>query len=83
MQIKTIEDLRDHALESLQRLEAGDIDTSEAGVIGKLCESVISTVKAQLEYARMLDKQPCIKFMNQAESPKNLIEHEPKQKRLK
>jgi hypothetical protein len=62
--ISSIEDLRDHALLTIQKLANQEIDTAEAGVTGKLCESVISTVKAELEYARMTDQEPRIPFMN-------------------
>jgi hypothetical protein len=62
--IKTIEELRIYALETLERLRDGEIDTAHAGVVGKVCESAISTVKAQLEYARMIGEDPNIPFMN-------------------
>lgn len=61
--ISSIENLRDHALLTLEKLASGEIDTTEAGVTGKLCESVISTIKAQLEYARLIDEAPQIPFM--------------------
>lgn len=64
--INTIEALRDHALNTLEKLSNGEIDTTEAGVTGKLCESVISTIKAQLEYARMIDQEPQIPFMQKS-----------------
>ncbi len=61
--IRNIENLRDHALLTIEKLANGEIDTAEAGVTGKLCESVISTVKAQLEYSRMINEEPEIPFM--------------------
>lgn len=61
--INSIEALRDHALLTLEKLAGGEIDTTEAGVTGKLCESVISTIKAQLEYSRLVDEAPQIPFM--------------------
>lgn len=64
--IQDIGQLRDFALETIQRLANGEIDTAQAGVTGKLCESVISTIKAQLEYSRMIDEQPQIAFMSNA-----------------
>lgn len=62
--IDSIELLRDHALETLAKLSRGEIDVPQAGVTGKLCENVISTIKAQMEYARMLDQEPEIPFMD-------------------
>jgi hypothetical protein len=64
--INSIEALRDHALLTLEKLSSGDIDCAEAGVTGKLCESVISTIKAQLEYSRMLQEEPQIPFMQKS-----------------
>ena len=62
--IKTIEELREHALLTIEKLANQDIDTAEAGVTGKLCEGVIATVKAQLEYSRMIqEERPHIPFM--------------------
>ena len=61
--INSIEALRDHAILTLEKLAGGEIDTTEAGVTGKLCESVISTIKAQLEYSRLIDETPEIPFM--------------------
>lgn len=66
--INSIEALRDHALEALEQLASGQIDTTQAGVTGKLCESVISTVKAQLEYCRMIDEEPQIPFMSNSQA---------------
>ena len=73
--ISTIEQQRDHALMTIEKLAAGTIDTAEAGVTGKLCESVISTVKAQLEYARMIQDEPEIPFMENSHKGKT-IDHD-------
>lgn len=61
--IDSIEALRDHAIDTLQKLANQQIDAQEAAVTGKLCDSVISTIKTQLEYARMLSEEPKIAFM--------------------
>ncbi len=82
--IKNMENLRDHALYTLERLAKQEIDTAEAAVTGKLCENVIGTVKAQLEYARMINEEPRIPFMESCHqgksiegtvAPKKLIQH--------
>lgn len=67
--INSIEDLRDFALETLEKLTNGEIDTTQAGLTGKLCENVISTVKSQLEYYRMTDQQAHIPFMQKSYHP--------------
>ncbi len=78
--IDSIEALRDHALATIEKLSNHEIDTAEAGVTGKLCESVISTIKAQLEYSRMIDQEPNIAFMGN--SSNKTIEHQSSNKSL-
>ena len=63
MSIKNIEDLRQHAIEALEKLSEGKIDVEEAGVTGKLCESVMSTLKLQVDVAKMLGREPNIPFL--------------------
>lgn len=58
----------------MEKLRSGKIDIAEAGVAGKLCESVVSTIKTQLEYARMCGKQPSIPFLGDISKNKNMIE---------
>lgn len=70
--IKNITELRDHALDTLEKLAQQKIDIAEAGVTGKLCEGVISTIKAQLEYSRMLGEEPKIPFMSGSTTGKPL-----------
>lgn len=72
--IKDIGMLRDHAIMTLEQLSNGEIDTAQAGVSGKLCEGVIATVKAELEYARMLGQEPNIPFMRVGENATKLID---------
>jgi len=60
--IKSISDLRDHALMTIERLSTGEIDTSQL-LHCKLCDSVIHTIKTQLEYSRMTGENPEIPFM--------------------
>jgi hypothetical protein len=77
VEIKDIDELRQHAISTLQKLSKGAISTEEAGVTGKLCENVVSTLKVQLEYAKMLDQQPNIDFLENCTLPKGrLIEGE-------
>lgn len=78
--INNITALRQHAIETLEKLSAHEIDTAEAGVTGKLCEGVISTLKTQMEYHRMLGEEPSIEFMQEGHGNSKLIEshNEPK-----
>jgi len=61
--IKNIDDLRQHALNTLEDLEIGKISIEQAGVTGKLCENVMSTLKTQIEVAKMLGREPNIPFL--------------------
>lgn len=73
MKIVDIDSLRKHAIDCLEKLSTGRITTEEAGVTGKLCENIVSTVKVQLEYAKMLDQQPTIDFLEKNTMPKGRI----------
>ena len=61
--IKNITELRELALETLEKLRDGKIELSEAVATGKLCDNVINTVKAELQYHLMIGEQPKIPFM--------------------
>lgn len=73
MEIKDIDSLRQHAIETLKNLSTGKISTEQAGVTGKLCENVVSTLKVQLEYAKMLDQEPNIAFLENSTLPKGRL----------
>lgn len=62
--IRNITELRDHALETLEALDRGDIDVHQAGVTGKLYEAVISSLKTQLAYAEIRQEVPQIDFID-------------------
>jgi hypothetical protein len=79
--IKSITELRDHALMAIERLSNGEIDTATAAATGKLCDSVIHTIKTQLEYSRMVGIEPEIPFML-TQVKGNLIEHDNKKPNL-
>lgn len=75
--IKTITELRDHALSIIEKLSEGQVDISEAITVSKLCDTVISTVKTQLEFAKMVNEEPSIPFLgsDQPMSKSKLIEN--------
>ena len=77
--IVDIDSLRQHAIDTLQKLSRGEISTEEAGVTGKLCENVVSTIKVQLEYSKMLQQQPTIDFLENCTLPQGRIIEEVKQ----
>lgn len=83
MDISDIDSLRNYAIATLKKLSNREITIEEAGVTGKLCENVVSTIKVQLEYAKMLDQEPNIQFLENCTLPKGrLIESAKKQLKL-
>lgn len=64
--MNNIEDLRNHAIETLKKLETKKIDMAEAGVTAKLYESLMSSLKTEMEYHKMLGHLPQIKFLEGA-----------------
>lgn len=61
--ITNITELCEHALGTLEKLSKKQIEVAEAGVTGKLYETVISSLKLQLVYAEMRDEEPNIDFI--------------------
>lgn len=83
MKIIDIDTLRQHAIDTLLKLEKKEISVEEAGVTGKLCENVVSTIKVQLEYSKMIQQNPDIKFLENCTLPKGrIIEHAKQMKAL-
>lgn len=70
--INTIEDLIRNNLDTIESLQAGKIDVQEAGVTGKLYETVISAVKAQLQYSELNGTSPHLDFMGDQKNIKQL-----------
>jgi hypothetical protein len=76
--IQNITQLREFALETLDRLKNGDIDLQEALAAGKVCDTVINTVKLQIDYDKVLGGEiKPIPFML-GTTQLNLLEHEEK-----
>lgn len=73
--IRNIEDLRGLALLTLEKLRDREIDTSEAAATGKVVDSVLGTIKSQLEYARATQTEANIEFM-QGRDDKLTLEYE-------
>lgn len=59
-----MEDLRASALETLQQLQAGEIELNQAVAVAKLCDSVIGTVKSEIEYQKHLSLHKEIPFLS-------------------
>ena len=76
---KNIIELRNIALESLEDLRSGKIEIEEAAVAAKICETVISSVRAELEYHKIVGTVPNIEFMG---GYKITLNSQPKNKKL-
>lgn len=78
--LNNMNDLRNYAIKILKKLDSGQIDSGTAASAGKLCNEIISTVKTQMEYAKALNREPKIEFMNG--SAGRIIEHGPTNRAL-
>jgi len=65
--IKNMDDLRNEVLEVFEGLRDNTVSVAEAGAIAKLSETVISNVKAQMEYSRLTNTAPVIPFISDAQ----------------
>ena len=61
--IKNINDLREKVLSMFEELDCPEPDLQKVGIAAKLSETVISGLKTQLEYARLLGIEPNIPFL--------------------
>lgn len=76
LKFNTIEKLRDHMLETLEKLSNKKIDVDEVSIIAKGIESINSSLKLQLAYWHMRGETPLIPFIeNGAKTVTPLIEH--------
>lgn len=66
MRIKNIDELRERVIETFDKLSNGNISVIEAGVIAKLSETIISSLKTQMIYSRITETALHIPFMNNA-----------------
>ena len=71
--IQSINDLREDAIKTLEKLSCGEISIEEAGVTGKLYENIVSTVRLQLDYAKALNQPPEIDFLEEDTLPNGRV----------
>jgi len=64
--MKTISDLRQNALKTIQDFQSGKIEIDEAAATAKLYESVISSCKIEMEYHKFLKRMANIEFLEGA-----------------
>lgn len=73
MSANNVEVLRDHLFKTLKDLEKGDIEFEEANAVSKVSDSIMQTVKVEMEFSKMIGSVPKIEFLN---VPQNKINSE-------
>lgn len=59
-----IQGLRDHLFKAIEKLEGGTMKADEAKAMASLAQTIINSAKLELDYKRMIEKQPDIKMLN-------------------
>lgn len=67
--VKSITDLRNEALDTLEGLRNGTIEMAHAAVVAKVCDAVINTIRMQVDYAKTTSTPLQIDFMNDDKAP--------------
>lgn len=70
------QEVREFIADTLQRLVNREIEVEEASCIQKLTEAMTASLKHELEYARLLGKEPNIPFLKNSVGSKNLLRRE-------
>lgn len=63
MKIKNSDQLRNHILRSIEKLDENKIDINELATIAKAGETIFSSLKLQLAYNNMRNEIPNIEFL--------------------
>lgn len=67
MSIKTIEELRDFLSEQMELLRNGDTTPANANASANLSGKILSSVKMELEYNKMVGATPNISFLKRSD----------------
>ncbi len=70
MSIKTVEDLRNFMAEELERLRKKESTPASANAAANIAGKMMSSVKMELEYNKMVGASPVIPFLKRLESKK-------------
>jgi len=73
MGIKNIEQLRNAGLEILDQLKSKTITPAEAGITAKIFETIMTSVRLQMEYSNQLKEVPHIAFLQDCHRSKGSI----------
>ncbi len=72
MAIKNVEELRNFLGETLEKLDKGKIEYEQANAVSKLADSIVQTVRTELEYCKIVNSSPNIGFLGNSTSNKPL-----------
>ena len=67
METKTIHDLRNILSEEIDKLRNGDTTAANVNAVTNATGKILSTVKMEMEYNKLIGKQPSIKFLSTPE----------------
>lgn len=67
--VNNISDLRRHALNTLNMLCDGDIEVEDANAASNIYKDVLGTLKAEIDYNKVIGKTKEIKFFQGEETP--------------
>jgi hypothetical protein len=62
--ISNIDQLREDALRTIERLDNGDIVAEDASTKSKLYDNVMNSLKLQIFYSKIKEERPNIPFLN-------------------
>ena len=78
--IENMDQLRDRLLQTMEDLESGKIDQGQATTVAKLADTVISSLKSEMQYSLLVNKEPLIPFFGEQSSKQ--LEHKVTKKLL-
>lgn len=68
--IKTVNDLRNILAEEISKVRAGTTTAANVNAITNATGKILSTVKIEIEYSKLLGKTPYIQFIETADNQK-------------
>ena len=75
MVIKNVNNLRSFLSEQIEKIVDGELKPDEANAVSMMAANMLLSIKLEMDYNRLQNKEPDIPFMNNNNS--NLIVQEP------
>lgn len=72
VEVNNITSLRDHAIQTLDKLVSGNIDVQDAVAASKLYSNVVDMLKLEIDYNKALGRQKDVLFLDGAPSMRTL-----------